>query len=649
MTTLNASIPIRKLAVVLVCVLAVAATGQSIDTPLTPGEPIPEWLIYPYLEQSTPYPLVRDAFKKRYGSDKALWPMELDLPHLEALRSSQENLVDMLSAQSETPGLDAEGRAHMEARARVEQSWLDGMAEDGSLPLFLLRHRAEPAMLDWYFEVVFPARVLLDLPGNQEHADAAKAYLLEWYEVCVQNKEYGKADLLLQTGLLPVDRATELPRLMAARDADASMFYRAFFARLGADPFPPYVLEGGMLLPETHIDHESASVTYASVGRIQRDGGRDGSSFFDDIPPHLLNITLYQATAYHPSEEALQNATVLADTGRLVFLHGVRTVTDHIPYMTSEYRGDVEYLFVMVGRTRMNLTLALQLPVSLQALDLVMYPIPPAILADIHSWLAQAFSEAAAEVFGDEPADLALPESAPPAPTQDAWFRSENIGATGAAVDGLRGLLQDLQQRYDLIAGQVANRRFDLAENNLGHLADQLGRVGEAVTALQKEGKRVEVTFMGLPTDAGMAEIQQLDRERQSNHRLFQHLSQETDKINRLLKSPMQDYITQVWRGMYQSMLDWHAPPAWYQAPQTFLAWHEESKERAAAILAPQEAVLRLRTLGEEFAALRAKALEDHRNILSALEPLEPIRKLDAQARALLRNAHWARWVPDKP
>ncbi|TVS20434.1 MAG: hypothetical protein EA424_04055 [Planctomycetaceae bacterium] len=104
----------------------------------------------------------------------------------------------------------------------------------------------------------------------------------------------------------------------------------------------------------------------------------------------------------------------------------------------------------------------------------------------------------------------------------DAWFRTKNVSATGqVAGEELRARLQQsleqIQQRYDLIASQVDAGRYESAERNIRLLEQALPAVGQLVAQVVAGGEPCQLVLTGLPTDAAMTRIRELEHHQQES------------------------------------------------------------------------------------------------------------------------------------
>ncbi len=231
-------------------------------------------------------------------------------------------------------------------------------------------------------------------------------------------------------------------------------------------------------------------------------------------------------------------------------------------------------------------------------------------------------------------------------------FRSPNVTATGRISDDklkwrLRNELDRIQQRYDLIASQVETGRYDQARRNIELLRQALPAAGELVAQVQAGGDACEVVLTGLPTDAAMARIAELERMRAENLRHYHRVQAELTRINDDLFRASTEYINEVWRAMTQNLVEWHSPPDWYEVPKTFKGWHDQSKEQAGKILSRQEVIQNLRLLEKHLRDEMRDVLDRHREeIVEKLDALEPVPELDSLVQSVVCQVDWARWTP---
>ncbi len=104
----------------------------------------------------------------------------------------------------------------------------------------------------------------------------------------------------------------------------------------------------------------------------------------------------------------------------------------------------------------------------------------------------------------------------------DAWFRTKNVSATGQVADeNLRARLQQsleqIQQRYDLIASQVDAGRYEAVERNVRLLEQAMPAVGQLLAQIVAGGEPCQIALTGLPTDVAMTRIEELEHNQQES------------------------------------------------------------------------------------------------------------------------------------
>ena len=235
----------------------------------------------------------------------------------------------------------------------------------------------------------------------------------------------------------------------------------------------------------------------------------------------------------------------------------------------------------------------------------------------------------------------------------DASFRSANVVATGRISDDklkwrLETELDRIQQRYDLIASQIEAGRYDHARRNIELLRQALPAAGQLVAQVQAGGDACEVLLIGLPTDAAMARIAELKQMRAQNLQHFDRVQADLTQINDDLFRARTEYINEVWRVMTRNLFEWHSPPAWYEVPQTFKDWHDQSKGQADKILTRQQVIQNLQELEKYLRKEMRNVLDRHRHeIVDKLNPLEePVSELDSLVQSVVSTLDWTRWTP---
>ncbi|GEM_PF-3840902 len=235
----------------------------------------------------------------------------------------------------------------------------------------------------------------------------------------------------------------------------------------------------------------------------------------------------------------------------------------------------------------------------------------------------------------------------------DAAFRSANVVATGRISDDklkwrLETELDRIQQRYDLIASQIEAGRYDHARRNIELLRQALPAAGQLVAQVQAGGDACEVLLIGLPTDAAMARIAELKQMRAENLQHYNRVEGDLSRINDDLFRARTEYINEVWRVMTRNLFEWHSPPAWYEVPQTFKDWHDQSKGQADKILTRQQVIQNLQELEKYLRKEMRNVLDRHRHeIVDKLNPLEePVSELDSLVQSVVSTLDWTRWTP---
>ncbi len=235
----------------------------------------------------------------------------------------------------------------------------------------------------------------------------------------------------------------------------------------------------------------------------------------------------------------------------------------------------------------------------------------------------------------------------------DSLFRSPNVVATGQISDTrlqsrLQGELHHIQQRYDLIASQLDRGEYDRAQRNIDLLRQRLPEVGDLVSQVEADGDRCEVVLIGLPSDAAMAPLAELEQMQAENLQHYDRIQADLTQINDDLYSARTEYINEVWRAMTRNLFEWHSPPAWYEVPQTFKGWYDQSKEQADKILSRKDVIENLEMLEKYLEKEMRDVLDRHKNeIMDKLNPLkERIPELDAQVQSSVSQVDWARWTP---
>lgn len=642
----------------LLLVFALCGPGAASDTLRipAPGEPTPAWVLDRSLEMSIPYETALNVFLKYHDKETFTWHKK-NFPSLSEWRSS------LRKSASDFPDSKA---------SEVKLSFVQGSEKDGELAqmiyMYLYSVPCPAGLLDWYFRDILPTYIIARSAGSKEKEDI-KTFFNNYYEDTLRQKDFGRSLVilnviheidfgdkdkgpLLSSAFWILDDDNDV--IARSRKETADAFYDLFFEKLEQNPFPPYALSEGMLSFGIGKKESDFGLSQTTVGQItvnwvspflptETQTFRGPSLVID---PRYWNPDSFDLQLSLPHQ--LVNSNVVGHSDEYLLLHGSRHMdgTSH-----PDFRQD-EYLTILRGGHLGSFVFSLGLPGPIALKDgpggggMPEITLPPHILSDIHEHLAMALNLAAAEMFNVEPVSLSLPERQIPDPPGEVWFSTTNILASGQTVDELRARLQDLQARYDLISSQIRQESLDLARANIENLRDQLGRVGETIFEMRKEGKEISVRLNGLPTDQAMAIAAELEEDRTKNRAMLQLLNREIHRINLIHLEQEQLFITRVWRGMYQSFLDWHSLPAWYDIPSTFIGWEKDSKERAEAILEPQEAVLRLRTMLEEYTGLREKAKAEEARLTVRLEELEPIRQMHAELRSIMASQGWAVFVP---
>ena len=147
---------------------------------------------------------------------------------------------------------------------------------------------------------------------------------------------------------------------------------------------------------------------------------------------------------------------------------------------------------------------------------------------------------------------------------------------------------------------------------------------------------------IGLPSDGAMEEYRRLEEQRDRNHSLWEYAQKTVQDLDAAILESDLSYVRVVWNTACQSMMDWHSPPDWYEVPQTFYQWYQQSEEDAGAIQEAMNTMHMLRVARNELDRIRTTALETHGEILEKLEEAEPLVEMDSLLRGLIGSLGWA-------
>ncbi|MBN2860297.1 MAG: hypothetical protein JXK93_08560 [Sphaerochaetaceae bacterium] len=262
------------------------------------------------------------------------------------------------------------------------------------------------------------------------------------------------------------------------------------------------------------------------------------------------------------------------------------------------------------------------------------------IVQELNGYLAEFLGTSVDQIPVDVPDTTAVADDEP---ADQASFSTANIIAEGdaSAIDRVRFPLQNIQSLYDTIARHLESGGYSLAQRNIDNLSASLSSLEAEVTDLRSRHS-ISITFHGLPSDEAMRAYREMEEQRDRNYTLWEYAQKTMQDLDAALLESNLSYITTVWRTAYQSMLDWHSPPDWYEVPQTFYGWYQDSEERAGIIMEIVQAIQRLQVARSEFDRIRTTALDTHGEILERLEEAGSVPDIDSQLRGLIGGLGWA-------
>ncbi|MBD3369028.1 hypothetical protein GF402_01540 [Candidatus Fermentibacteria bacterium] len=226
-------------------------------------------------------------------------------------------------------------------------------------------------------------------------------------------------------------------------------------------------------------------------------------------------------------------------------------------------------------------------------------------------------------------------------------FSTANISMIGdtVAVDDLRFRLQGIQGLYDAIATNVDNGNFDLAANNAQNLYSSLATAGDDAARLSGEYS-FTVRFTGLPTDESMARYNELEKNREENHLFYQNIVQRIDDLNGAIEQKNRALITSVCTAACESFMSWSSLPEWYEVPQTFREWHEQSQEHAGEIEDIMDFINSLGEMRADLERIKDEAMDYHEEMVLEMGNLEPVVGLHAELESAMSSLGWASYTP---
>ena len=235
-------------------------------------------------------------------------------------------------------------------------------------------------------------------------------------------------------------------------------------------------------------------------------------------------------------------------------------------------------------------------------------------------------------------------------PLEDEVDRSSLVTANivlegdAPAVDRLRFGVQNIQGLYDTISQHLDKGEYSLARRNIDNLENSLSSLGAEIIELRNRHS-VTVTVLGLPSDEAMIAHRELLEEKEKNYRLWEYAQTTVQDLDRAVMESDLTYLTAVWRTACQSMMDWHSPPDWYEVPQVFYQWYQQSEEASGVIQEAMNAMHMLRVARNELDRIRTTALETHSRLLEREQAAEPLVEMDCHLRELLMGLDWAEFT----
>jgi len=233
-----------------------------------------------------------------------------------------------------------------------------------------------------------------------------------------------------------------------------------------------------------------------------------------------------------------------------------------------------------------------------------------------------------------------------PEETEQEEYVTLNTAVRGdqEAVDQMRFRMDGIQGLYDVIADHAESGNYELARSNMDNLRSSLEITGQEAAQLWQEHS-FTVTFTGLATDDAMSHYREIETDREQNHLFLQHVMQSLDEVRNAMEQQNRTLISQVLTTTCKSFIDWSQPPDWYEIPQTFNNWYQQSLEHAQAIEGTMNFVNNLVRIEADLENIRENASEYHEELVQQMEDMAPLLELHAEMGDLMRSVSWAAFV----
>jgi hypothetical protein len=244
----------------------------------------------------------------------------------------------------------------------------------------------------------------------------------------------------------------------------------------------------------------------------------------------------------------------------------------------------------------------------------------------------------------------------------DAWFTSANISASGDTDPDLKFRLETLQNRYDLISGQVIDGKFDLAKSNIDGFKENLSDVKNRLEEIKKEKENFscKISLFGSPLDKGTKKLKALKKLFDDYKKVHSIVNGNAQEINKILLNNQINFSNNILKSIVKNYIDWGsgipqpgdlfgAVPYNLQAltiPGNVLDWYGNAMEDASILKNQAMNIKKLSELREFYLNRAKEVIEENKKTKEEIDKNKDIENLSTEFKKILSSQSWAKWTP---